>query len=150
MYQRPFHAKGSGGIFFGRKPGSVWNDQRVRQALAMNMDASLWGDNASNRKKFEAEGLPVVVKQFARAGPGYSWYLDPEKDLAGPGGKFLKHNPAEAKKLLQAAGVKTPITSTWHRTLDPARDALYDAMNGLFQDSGDFKFDQKSWPDQNQ
>ena len=31
MYQRPFFAKGCGAWFFGRKPGSVWNDERVRK-----------------------------------------------------------------------------------------------------------------------
>ncbi len=149
MYQRPFYAKGSGGIFFGRRTGSPWNDDRVRKALAMNMDAELWGDNASNRKKYEAQGLPVNTKWFARCGPGYEWYLDPKTDAAGPGGKYLQHNPDDAHKMLQATGLKLPIESIWQRTTDASRDPNYEAMMGLFEQSGDFKFTNQIWPDVN-
>ena len=45
----------------------------MRKALALNMDADLWGDTYSNRDKFEAEGLPVETEWFAGAGPGYHW-----------------------------------------------------------------------------
>jgi len=149
MYQRPFYAKGSGAIYFGRKQGSPWNDERVRKAMAMNMDANLWGDNYSNRKRFEAEGLPVEVAWFARAGPGYSWWLDPQKDELGAASKNLKYDPAEAKKLLQATGMQLPIKSTWHAQPNPARDEQYQGMMGIFQDSGDFQFDIQNWTDTN-
>jgi len=149
MYQRPFYAKGCGAIFFGRKPGSPWNDERVRKALAMNMDADLWGDNYSNRTKFEAEGLPVNTEWFARAGPGYSWWLDPKKDQLGAASKYLKYNPAEAKKLIQAAGVSTPIKEKYRFVPNPARDPLYQAMLGIYESAGDFKFEQVSHPDFN-
>jgi ABC-type transport system substrate-binding protein len=149
MYQRPFFAKGCGAIFFGRKPGSPWNDERVRKALAMSMDADLWGDNYSNRVRFEREGLPVETAWFARGGPGYEWWLDPKKDELGPQSKNLKHNPAEAKKLLQAAGVSTPIRQTYHNTPNPARDPLYEGMLGIFADNGDFQWDINMHPDFN-
>jgi len=149
MYQRPFYAKGSGGIFFGRKQGSPWNDDRVRKALALNMDADLWGDNASNRKKFEAEGLPVDVKWFARCGPGYSWYMDPKKDELGSVSKNLKYDPAEAKKLLTATGMKLPIESIYQSQPNPANDVLYESMMGIYQSSGDFKFSNNPWTDPN-
>jgi ABC-type transport system substrate-binding protein len=148
LYQRPFFNKGSGGVFFGRRPGSPWNDDRVRKALAMNMDAGLWGDNFSNRAKFEAEGLPVDVKWFARAGPGYSWYLDPEKNELGDVSKYLHHNPSEAHKLLQATGMDLPIRSTYQVSV--MSNELYDGMIGLYQSSGDFKFDVNVVPDANQ
>jgi len=141
MYQRPFFAKGCGAIFFGRKPGSPWNDERVRKAMAMSMDADLWGDNYSNRKKFEAEGLPVETAWFARGGPGYDWWLDPTKDEIGAQSKFLKHDPAEAKKLVQAAGISTPIKQTYHNTANPARDPLYEGMLGLYAQDGLFNWD---------
>jgi peptide/nickel transport system substrate-binding protein len=149
MYQRPFYAKGCGAIFFGRKPGSPWNDERVRKALAMNMDADLWGDNYSNRKKFEAEGLPVNTAWFARAGPGYTWWLDPKKNELGAASKNLQYNPAEAKKLLQASGVSLPIKQTYHFVANPARDPLYEAMLGIYSSTGDFKFDFDNHPDFN-
>ena len=83
MYQRPFYAKGCGAIFFGRKPGSPWNDERVRKAMAMNMDANLWGDNYSNRKRFEAEGLPVEVAWFARGRTRLRLVAGPQEGRAG-------------------------------------------------------------------
>jgi ABC-type transport system substrate-binding protein len=149
MYQRPFYAKGSGAIFFGRKPGSPWNDDRVRKALAMSQDADLWGDNASNRAKYEAEGLPVNVKWFARAGPGYSWYLDPQKGELGSVGKNLEYNPEEAHKLLVATGMKLPIESTWQSQPNPANDQLYQSMMGIYESGGDFKFGNQPWTDAN-
>ena len=149
MYQRPFFAKGCGGVFFGRQADSPWNDDRVRKALAMNMDADLWGDNFSNRVKFEAEGLPVETADFARAGPGYDWWLDPSTDALGEAGKYLKYNPDEAHKMLVASGVKLPVESTYHFVPRPARDPLYEGMLGLYQASGDFKFTSKSWPEFN-
>jgi peptide/nickel transport system substrate-binding protein len=149
LYQRPFYAKGCGAIFFGRMPDSPWNDDRVRKALAMNMDADLWGDNASNRAKFEAEGLPVNTAWFARAGPGYDWWIDPKSGELGDAGKYLEYNPDEAHKMLAATGLKLPIESTYHFVPNPARDQLYEAMLGIYQTSGDFKFTSKSWPDFN-
>jgi peptide/nickel transport system substrate-binding protein len=149
MYQRPFFAKGCGAIFFGRKPGSPWNDERVRKAMAMSMDADLWGDNYSNRAKFEAEGLPVETAMFARGGPGYDWWLDPKKDEIGPQSKNLKHNPAEAKKLIQAAGISTPIKQTYHFVPNPSRDALYEGMLGIYAEDGLFQWESKSHPDFN-
>lgn len=151
MYQRPFYAKGCGAIFFGRKPGSPWNDERVRKALAMMMDADLWGDTFANRQKLEAEGLPVNTAWFATAGPGYNWWLDPspKNNQLGPAAKNLHHNVAEAKKLIQASGVKTPIEQTYHFVPNPARDRLYEGMLGIYQDSGDFKFKLQDHPDFN-
>jgi peptide/nickel transport system substrate-binding protein len=149
LYQRPYFAKGCGAIFFGRLPDSPWNDDRVRKAMAMNMDADLWGDNASNRKKFEDEGLPVEVADFARAGPGYDWWLDPKTDALGDAGKYLKYNPEEAHKMLEATGLELPIKSTYHFVPNPARDPLYDAMLGIYQSSGDFEFAYESHPDFN-
>jgi ABC-type transport system substrate-binding protein len=149
MYQRPYFAKGCGAVFFGRQPDSPWNDERVRKALAMNMDAGLWSDNFSNRAKFEAEGLPVDVADFARAGPGYDWWLDPQTDALGDAGKWLKYNPDEAHKLLEAAGVDLPVKSTYHFVTNPARDPLYEGMLGIYSAAGDFEFTPQAWPDFN-
>jgi peptide/nickel transport system substrate-binding protein len=147
MYQRPFFAKGVGGIYFGRRPDSPWNDDRVRKALSMSLDRKLWGDIYSNRVQFEAAGLPVDVKWMAGAGPGYDWSLDPEKNELGPQSKNLHHSTDEAHKLLVATGKQLPIRSTWQTfpgtTTTGASNPLNVGMFGILEAGGDFKFDTK-------
>jgi ABC-type transport system substrate-binding protein len=147
MYQRPFFAKGSGGVFPGRRPDSIFNDQRVRRALSMGLDRKLWGDTYSNRAKFEAEGLPVEVKWHAGAGPGYHWWLDPEKDELGEASKNLQFNPEEAHKLLEATGLSLPIKTIWQASPGSTTGAVdhpgNQGMFGLFAATGDFEFEIK-------
>ena len=85
MYQRPFFAKGCGAWFFGRKPGSLWNDERVRQALALQMDADLWGDTSATARSSRRRACRSTRRGSRTAGPGYNWWLDPstEEQQAG-------------------------------------------------------------------
>jgi ABC-type transport system substrate-binding protein len=145
MYQRPFFKKGVGGIFGGRRPGSPWNDDRVRKAMSMSLDRSLWSDTYSNRAKFEAAGLPVEAKTMAAAGPGYSWYLDPEENELGEASKNLQYHPDEAHKMLEATGLELPIVQTWQTYPGLVGSAADNPLNlgmwGLFEAGGDFKFE---------
>jgi ABC-type transport system substrate-binding protein len=151
MYQRPFYAKGCGGVFFGRRPNSPFNDDRVRKAMSIGLDRKLWGDTFSNRAKFESEGLPVEVKWMSGAGPGYHWWLDPEKNELGPANKNLEYNASEAHKMLVATGKSLPIRSTWHTTpTNTLTGRLNEGMVGLFQSSGDFQFSTNVIPTMNE
>ena len=84
-----------------------------------------------------------------RRGPGYDWWLDPQKDELGAQSKNLKLNRAEARKLVQAAGFTTPIKQTYHNTPNPARDPLYEGMLGLFAEDDLFDWDINMHPDFN-
>jgi ABC-type transport system substrate-binding protein len=92
--------------FFGYNPGSPFIDERVRQAWAMCWDRDLFIEVAFNTQKFVDAGLPVTTGyDNALRGQSYAgWYLDPKGKDFGPNAKYFKYDPAEAKKLLTAAG----------------------------------------------
>jgi peptide/nickel transport system substrate-binding protein len=90
---------------FGYQPGSPFHDERVRQAISMSFDRDLVIDVLFNVEKFRAEGLPVETywATSLSAGAG-SWRLDPKDKEFGANAKYFRHDIAEAKKLLAAAG----------------------------------------------
>src|SRR5581483_6713945 len=146
MVQQANFTKAMGGVmYFGGRPGSPFVDDRIRKAISMMIDRDLWLDTFSNRQKFEAVGLPVQTTWTGWVGPGYDFFLDPRKDEIGEGGKNMRFNTAEAKKLLAAAGVKTPINVpfwTANNAYTPDRQAIV----GMVEQTGDFKAEIRSVP----
>ena len=72
----------------------------------MSIDRDLFIDTFYNVAKFEAEGLPVETRWHTglrQSFRGDCW-LDPKGKDFGPNAKYFKHDVAEAKKLLAAAG----------------------------------------------
>jgi peptide/nickel transport system substrate-binding protein len=90
---------------FGYLPGSVFHDERVRQAFSMSFDRDLVIDVLYNAETFRKEGLPVQSywATSLSAGAG-SWRLDPKSKDFGPNSKYFQYLPDESKKLLAAAG----------------------------------------------
>jgi len=88
-----------------------FNDKRVRQALSMAIDRKALIQSVRN-----GEGEP---DQWLTYGGEY-WGFRKPKDL-GASAKNFEYNVAEAKKLLQAAGVSLPIkvseVQTWNATV---------------------------------
>ncbi len=91
-------------------PDAPWRDARVRQAASMAIDRDGLLDLAGNAKALRAAGFdsPILVRwnnipEPCAFGPRY--WLDPSQASNGDFTKYFKHNPDEAKKLLQAAGV---------------------------------------------
>ena len=85
---------------------SIFFDERVRQAMSMAWDRDLYMDTFFNREQFEAQGLPITINiNSALLGNVSGFWLDPrdEKNF-GPNAKYFKHDVAEVKKLLSAAG----------------------------------------------
>jgi peptide/nickel transport system substrate-binding protein len=83
-----------------------WKDERVRQATSMALDRAEKIDFEYNVDAFRAAGLnpSEAWHNFIPVGQA-RWWLDPTSADQGPSAKFFQHDPAEAKKLMDAAGV---------------------------------------------
>ncbi|HLF77410.1 MAG TPA: ABC transporter substrate-binding protein [Dehalococcoidia bacterium] len=131
--------------FFGHEQASPFKDERVRQAFALNWDRDLFFDAMLNVSRFRNEGLPVATGyDNALRGPSYAgWWLDPTSKEFGPNSKFFKNDPAEAKKLLVAAGFPSAVPyDVFFGTLSthtPAYSRWVETLTGFQRDSGLFK-----------
>ena len=134
---------------FGFKPGSPFNDERVRQAYSMAQDRDIWIDVFYNVSNFEKQGLSVDTRwNSALAMTEEGWWLDPKSKDMGDGAKYFQHNLAEAKKLLAAAGhangleiaVTHPGNASGYPT-DYIRQA--EVLDQMMQEAG-FKTTQKT------
>jgi peptide/nickel transport system substrate-binding protein len=98
-------------IYFGQSAESPFKDERVRIAYMRTMDRDAFIAAAHNTDHFVKEGLPVETYWEASLGAGsYSgWYLDPRSKEFGPNAVNYVYDLAEAKKLIEAAGFKTPL-----------------------------------------
>jgi peptide/nickel transport system substrate-binding protein len=94
-------------LVFGWRPvgRSPFLDERVRQAVSMAVDRELYLETFHNISRFAADGLPVDTRwHTALPATTEGWWLDPKGKDFGPNAKYFKHDPAEAKRLLAAAG----------------------------------------------
>jgi ABC-type transport system substrate-binding protein len=94
--------QGIGGYVYLRTDKPPFNDKRVRQALSMAIDRKALRDAIS-----KGEGVPDQIVFV-----GFTDWARQVKDL-GAAAKYWDYNPAEAKKLLEAAGA-TNLNFEWH------------------------------------
>ena len=111
MRTTPPPITGTERILFGSNPDSLFKDERVRIAYMRTIDRDAFISAAANTDQFAKEGLPVQTFWEGAFGAGYysSAYLDPKSKDYGPNAKNFVADIAEAKKLLEAAGHKTPL-----------------------------------------
>jgi peptide/nickel transport system substrate-binding protein len=103
-------------ISFSWREGQPFRDVRARQALAMLVDRDTFLEVFGDLKAFQAAGAKMKGYWTAPYGAGFgAYWLDPKDSKFGPSAKYLKHDPAEAKKLLTAAGFPNGFqtTMTW-------------------------------------
>ncbi len=85
-------------------------DPRVRQAISMSMDRDALMELGYNVKKLRDAGIKVETPWHNLIPAGETaWWIDPVGTKMGDAGKYFKYNPAEAKKLLEAAGFASGI-----------------------------------------
>ncbi len=109
-------------------------DERVRQAFSRAIDRDALLDLVS-KEGGEWPNMPI------NAGFGKSWWLDPKGSSIGSGGDNYKYDVAEAKKLLDAAGVtnlEVPMhfSSTVYSTVVPYYDIVRQALPAMLSDAG--------------
>jgi ABC-type transport system substrate-binding protein len=84
-----------------------YNDPRVRQAFSMAVDRDEMISVVYNGRGGWNNAVPWALSE---------WWLDPRSPEQGESAKYFKHDPAEARKLLAAAGypdgLKVDLIST--------------------------------------
>jgi peptide/nickel transport system substrate-binding protein len=128
---------------FGMLPDgkSPFMDERVRQAVSMSWDRDLWIDTFYNVSNFKSQALPVATRWNSHLAASWDgWWLDPQGKDFGPNAKYFQHDPAEAKKLLAAAGYPNGIPGILsnHITTSELTDLpkQADALDGMMRDVG--------------
>jgi ABC-type transport system substrate-binding protein len=136
--------------FFGFQPGNgtPFRDVRLRQAWSMSLDRDLYLNTWGNVDKFKAGGVDVptywnaALPQTAFKG----WWLDPRGKDFGPNATYFKHDLAEAKKLMAAAGFANGLTVASNYVgpegYGPTTLKHIEVLEGMTSEAG-FKFDKK-------
>ena len=100
-------------VYFGHNPESPFRDERLRLAYFKCIDRDAYIAGYFNTDVFQKEGLPVETfweSSFHQASWA-GWVLDPKNNAKeyGDKAKNFQFDLAEAKKLIEAAGKKTPL-----------------------------------------
>jgi peptide/nickel transport system substrate-binding protein len=105
-------------------------DERIRQAAQTSIDrdgilALIWGG--------KGVWVSAIPANFGK------WRVDPKSPDMGPGGKWYKHDPAESKKLLAAAGYPNgfPVKYVFTNNIYGERfNQAAEAVAGMLREGG--------------
>ena len=131
--------------------GPPFTDSRMRRALSLLIDGEAFGDVVENRSGYAAEGLDLQIARNTIVAPGQiGYWIDPEDEAEfGENAKWLGHDVAEAKKLMEAAGYQDGATFPVHYNSENTYGASYhqilDVFEGMMADGG-MKLDRDGQP----
>ncbi|MPZ48049.1 MAG: hypothetical protein GEU75_01845 [Dehalococcoidia bacterium] len=129
-----------GYLNFSKRDDTLFKDVRIRRALAMMLDRDLLIAVADGTDQFSSAGLPIRTYWSGHLAPGLPEWLDPNTEALGEGAKYFQHNPDEARKLVQAAGVPMPYAAPFGHYVDqvPADQPKFQMLLGMFNEGGIF------------
>ena len=119
-----------GFMAFQQRGDSPYKDARIRQAASMALDREGVLSLAYEGKGAWNTAIPSQFRRFR---------IDPKTDDIGAGAPFFKHNPAEAKKLLAAAGYPNglPIRFIFTNNIYGERfNSVAEAIVGMLKEGG--------------
>ncbi len=149
MLAQEDYSAGGNWIRFGYQPGSAFLDERVRKAASMSLDRDLYVATFGNVDKFKAAGIEVPTRWNSSIFGGEAgFWIDPkDQKTYGDSAAFFKYDPAEAKKMLSAAGFADGVKTNWAYPVGffkPPFEQQMEVLHGMWQDSGNFKLDIKT------
>jgi len=116
--------------FSGRR-GQPFRDLRVRQAFSLALDRRALANVSYDTDKLEQAGFPVLRQQPASPLPAhFKYWVDPD---ARPWGYFYGYRPAEARRMLDAAGWDFGTTVPVHFTTNRYGRAYTDSVEAVIQ-----------------
>jgi ABC-type transport system substrate-binding protein len=131
---RNYAATVSNFIILGYEGNSIFKDVRMRQAMSMAIDREAIADSMESRSVFEKEGLDNSIAANSALSPAWNGYwIDPnnEKEF-GPTARYLKHNIAEAKKLMTAAGYPNGVDFDFFHNRENTYGVVYSRLLEIY------------------
>ena len=120
----------------------LWKDVRVRRAVSMAINRDALADVVYSPGKLKDVGVNARTYWNTPLGPnlGKSW-LDPKGKDFGDSGKYLQFNPAEAKKMLEAAGFTAQKPLAFELCVTPQYwpddwESRSQAIQGMLKEAG--------------
>jgi ABC-type transport system substrate-binding protein len=105
MHQGLWSAAITHKLQFNFRPGSIWLDDRLRQALSMTIDRDLITETLNNVDGLRKEGIDMEVRWNTHVGVGDAeFWLDPKGKEFGENAKYYRHDLSESTKLVKASG----------------------------------------------
>lgn len=116
---------------FSGRPGQPFRDPRIRQAFSVALDRRALSNVSYDTDKLEEAGFSVLRQQPSSPLPArFKYWVDPD---ARPWGYFYGYRPAEARRLLDAAGWDFNRTVSFHFTNNRYGRPYTDSVEAVIQ-----------------